>query len=338
LNTSCFYIINSMTVFRNQIYFSEPGAIRSLCRHGDDSYMVTIAGDPYSSHGPCREGDSITAKFHNAYGIAVDHNGDIYVSDITAHCIRKIYVYEQIVTTVAGQRHHPGKKDGDAESEASFYEPAGIVLDGDNNLIIADSLNHCIRKFIIEKNKVVTIAGIIGIGGYRDGHVSTAEFDKPMSVAIDIEGNIFVCDMTYCLIRKIDINGFVYTIAGVPSTISPTYNYTYRPLQFYNMSQELRDGYPNEAKFNLPTWIVNDKQGNLIVADQGNNAVRIIYNVSTPHLLYSLKKDFKHLALETNSQILSNTKLQIRLSQREFTLYSELCITRCPSLLNLHKY
>src|SRR6185312_11884236 len=94
--------------------------------------------------------------------------------------------------------------------ESLFYNPRGIYLDKEGNLLIADSANHCIRKIDISNGIVTTIAG--NGRGFKDGNsVSEAKFHYPRFLVVynDI---IYVADTFNDVIRKID-NGIVSTIA-----------------------------------------------------------------------------------------------------------------------------
>lgn len=94
------------------------------------------------------DGPLAQARFNALRGIAVDESGKIYVADQNNHCIRMIDLVAGQVSTIAGT-NIIGSADGDG-SNARFYEPQGICLDNEGNLLVADHVNKAIRKITIE--------------------------------------------------------------------------------------------------------------------------------------------------------------------------------------------
>ncbi len=93
----------------------------------------------------------------------------------------------------------------DHDKDAQFDSPEGIAVDRAGNLYIAEPMHNSIRK-IGRDGRVSTLAGW-GERGYKDGVGAEVKFNKPCSVAVDINGNVFVADTGNNLIRKIDISG-----------------------------------------------------------------------------------------------------------------------------------
>ena len=109
-------------------------------------------------------GEGIEARFNAPYGIAVDKDGIIYVSDSHNNAIRKIVAGTQLrgalVTTLVGQREE-GFADG-IGAAARLYRPSGIAVDIRKTILVADSHNHRIRK-------IEAAAGGDGGAARRDG-------------------------------------------------------------------------------------------------------------------------------------------------------------------------
>lgn len=86
--------------------------------------------------------------------------------------------------TVAGQPGTAGGTDG-ACSTATFDSPQGIAVERDRPVIyVADFANHTVRKICMKRNQVMTVAGLAGEAGYRDGIGNFARLDEPLSIAI----------------------------------------------------------------------------------------------------------------------------------------------------------
>ncbi len=105
---------------------------------------------------------------------------------------------------------------------------------------------------------VTTFAGN-ATGGYIDGMGTGATFNNPQGVAVDAQGNIYVADAFNNLIRKITPSGTVTTIAG-----NGTAGYSGDK------------GNALSATFYGPRGVAVDIQGNIFVADFGNNVIRQI--------------------------------------------------------------
>ncbi|HEY9001813.1 MAG TPA: NHL repeat-containing protein [Mucilaginibacter sp.] len=212
------------------------GTIRKIT---PDGYVSTIAG-----------GDGIYI-FYIPKSLTVTATGDIYVADTFHHLIQKVSPGGS-VTVFAGSGN-PGSADG-LKTAASFNYPSAIVSDKDQNLYVADAGNNTIRK-ITPDGMVTTLAGN-GIAGFADGKGSAALFKYPQGITIDGDNNLYVADGQNNMIRKVDLNGNVTTIAG---SGSPGH----------------QDGVGRQATFNYPLGLSTDASGNIYVADD-NGRIRKI--------------------------------------------------------------
>ncbi len=180
----------------NNVYLADWGnhRIRKIASSGTVS---TLAGN--GDYG-FEEGPGITAKFRDPSGVAVDGHGNVYVADRGNHRIRKISP-SGVVSTLAGN----GMADfaNGSGASASFNLPNGIVVDAKGYLYAADRQNHLIRK-ITPSGLVSTLAGS-GDAGFANGSGASAKFNLPLSVAVDLQGNVYVSDQNNHCIRKITI-------------------------------------------------------------------------------------------------------------------------------------
>lgn len=170
-------------------------------------------------------------------------------------------------TTIAGLAGVSGTADG-TNSTARFRRPSGLAVDNAGNIIVADLLNHTIRKISPSGiNWVVsTLAGVAGTNGFADGTNDQARFDHPSAVAVDNAGNLFVTDSYNQTIRKITpvgANWVVSTIAGLAS------------------ARGSDDGTNSQARFNSPEGIAVDGNGRLYVTDKLNFTVREVSRIGT---------------------------------------------------------
>ena len=107
---------------------------------------------------------------------------------------------------------------------------------------------------------VTTLAGII-TAGYVDGNGISARFNGPLGIAVDSNDNIIVADFRNARIRRVTPEGKVTTIAGSGS------GYV--------------DGTGIFARFNSPAGVAVKPDGNIVVADYGNNRIRLLTPAGT---------------------------------------------------------
>lgn len=198
------------------------------------------------------DGTGTAAEFKGPFGMATDAAGNLYVGDIENQLIRKINPQGE-VTTFAGSGN-AGYADGTGQG-ASFNFPAGVNVDGEGYVYVADALNHRIRK-ISPSGEVSTLAGN-GTIGFTNGQGTAAQFNSPVDVALDNNGNLYVADMENNQIRMISPSGEVSTLTGTGA-------------------EGYADGAGDQAQFYSPSGIAIDQEGNLYVADGGNNRIRKI--------------------------------------------------------------
>jgi hypothetical protein len=113
--------------------------------------------------------------------------------------------------------------------------------------------------------------------GSTDGTNSYAQFNDPFGVAVDSVGNIYVADSGNSTIRKITpvgTNWVVTTLAGKANNMGST------------------DGTNDAARFDFPSSVAVDNMGNLYVADQANDTIRMVTPTGTVKTLGGLADDF----------------------------------------------
>jgi len=114
---------------------------------------------------------------------------------------------------------------------------------------------------------VSTIAGA-GTSGTSDGDARTAQFMKPIGIAVDAHNDIFVADAAAQRIREISPNGDVRTIAG---SGAPEFNSMW-------VAGGYKDGLASQARFNRPSGVAVGPDGTVYVADTLNHCIRTIKN------------------------------------------------------------
>ncbi|XID93689.1 stalk domain-containing protein [Paenibacillaceae bacterium WGS1546] len=222
------------------------------------------------------------AAFHLPAGLATDAQGNIYVADSGNHAVRKISSDGKVSTLAGngliGSDDAKGKK-------ATFHSPSDVAVDSKGNVYVADTLNHVIRKITPDgtvstltapSERVIEFAPNEAeeVGDYADGPIARAKFNEPSALVVDQKGNLYVSDRGNHRIRYIDFAaGTVSTVAGG----SPNGNGS---SVYGNNEPYAEGGYADgavaRAKFNAPEGLSLTADGELIVADSLNHAIRII--------------------------------------------------------------
>lgn len=223
------------------------GVIRRL---RTDGTVETWAGSP--DERGTTNGNRFEARFVTPLGLAWDITGDLWVSDYSAHTIRRIGSDGE-VTTVSGLPGTPGLADGEGK-RSRFDYPAGIDIDPQGRLWVADSGNGMIR--VVSRDGFTdTIAGAEGAQEHRDGDLDNARFDHPSDLAIRADGTVFVTDSWSHTIRIITPEG-VGTVAGSPGDAG------------------FADGLGSAVRFNHPLALALSPDGLIFVADMSNHELR----------------------------------------------------------------
>jgi sugar lactone lactonase YvrE len=162
--------------------------------------ITTVAG--IGSYGYSGDGATATnAALYWPGGVGLDALGNLFIADTDNSRIRKVDT-NGIITTVAGNGSLSDSGDGGAATNAGLNAPAGVALDVDGNLYIADASNNRIRK--VDTNGIITTVVGNGIAAYAGdgGALTNASLHGPMAVALDSAGNLYIADTSNNRVRK----------------------------------------------------------------------------------------------------------------------------------------
>jgi uncharacterized protein (TIGR03437 family) len=241
---------------------SSNNRIRKISSTGIISTVAGNGGAGYAGDG----GPATSAQLYNPLGVAVDGSGNIYIGDSTNNRVRKVSS-SGIITTVAGTGSAGFSGDSGPATGAQLYNPCGVAVDGSGNLYIVDGSNQRIRK-VSSNGIITTVAGTGSAGFSGDGGPATgAKLSFPSGVAVDGSGNIYIGDSTNNRVRKVSPSGIITTVAG---TGSPGFS---------------GDGGPaTSAQLFWPDGVVVDGSGNIYIADEGNDRIRLVQTAKIPQI------------------------------------------------------
>ncbi len=198
---------------------SDNNRIRMVDANG---IITTIAGGNGAGHSG-NGGLAINAQIYRPEGIAVDHSGNIYMTEATAygpHVIRRIDT-SGIITTFAGTSSRGFSGDGGPANEAQLLYPRDVAADNLGNIYIADDSNSRIR--MVNTSGIITTVAGSGVYAYdiKTGPATLAKLRHPIGIAVDDNGNIFIADNTNHLIKKVSIpSSFTDTIMAGENVFS----------------------------------------------------------------------------------------------------------------------
>jgi uncharacterized protein (TIGR03437 family) len=289
------------------------GLLPALAAWGQQYTINTFAGS--QPLGPGYAGDSGPAnqsQLNFPIAVAVDSKGNVYVADTNNHRVREISGGN--ITTIAGNGTAGYGGDGAAATSALLNTPSGVAIDSSGNVFISDTANNVIRK-VTTDGKISTFAGNQGLGpGYGGDNGSAtsagAQFNKPLGIALDPSGNLYVADSGNNAIRKIKSDGSLLTsvIAGGTGTnagrlnsptaiaLDPAAAYMYiadlgnkRIARFQLSNSNLTNfvgnggsGYSPDGPVGIGTMLNNaagvaaDAAGNVFISDTVNSLIRVV--------------------------------------------------------------
>ena len=208
-------------------------------------------------------GDGLTARailLEGPMGLAEDRAGNVYVSDRDARFLWRI-APAGAAQVIAGSGRSTDASLGIPARirarEADFASPEGVAVDAEGNVYLADSWLHTIFK--IDRAGWRTIYAGSGQQGYRGdgGPATAAQLWMPYDIRFDAAGNLFICDVYNHVIRKVDRNGIITTVAGT------------------GQAGFSGDGGPaTQAQLRKPYGLLFDQEQNLLITDSENNRIR----------------------------------------------------------------
>jgi len=247
---------------------STSGSINTVAGNGTEAF----AGDG---------GAATSAELNNPSGLTFDSHGNLYIADSDNYEVRE--VTNGTINTVAGKNSLGAGFGGDLSLaiNAQMWNPSGVAVDPAGNIYVADPYDNVVSVVCETQTPIActntafgsvtwaagdinTFAGnnATGAGYQGDGGPATGSLlNNPNAVLLDGAGNLYISDNGNCVIRKVDTNGIITTVAGLGSA---------------NCGYSGDGGPATQAELNFPKGIALDSNGNLYIADTDNCVIRMV--------------------------------------------------------------
>ncbi|MEE8523060.1 MAG: hypothetical protein V3T72_03940, partial [Thermoanaerobaculia bacterium] len=247
----------------------------------DDDLPLPIVTDPVKAsgkaEGPCGDGGSATAAFLTApEGVAVGPDGSVYIADTGVGCVRRV-APDGIIATFAGfcggeaggglpppaplgrspdKDSLGGEGDGGEATQAFLSRPVDVAVAPDGGVYIADSGDRRIRH-VAPDGVITTVAG----GGFDRGadgdRAVDVDLGNPTGIAVGPNGDLFVAEQSGNQVRRVSVDGRVYTVAGT------------------GFAGDLGDGGPAvEAQLINPWKVAVGRDGSVFLSELFNARIR----------------------------------------------------------------
>ncbi|HEX6596646.1 MAG TPA: hypothetical protein VF045_06900 [Acidimicrobiales bacterium] len=246
----------------NGVAVSPQGEMHFVDMHNSRVRTVDSAGIIHTVAGGGKgqyvESDGWPAGEAFLYGpsdVAFDPAGNMYVSELYEHRVRRVDAGTGIITTYAGTRVAGFSGDGGPAASAQLHNPNGLAVDAAGNLFIADTGNQRVRRVDATTGAITTVVGGGNLEYGTEGPATEMEVHV-WAVAVDGSGAVYVNDRD--LVRKVGSDGILRRIAGngayqMPST---------------GDAGPVSDGGPaTSSPLGLVRDLVVDGKGNLYISD-----------------------------------------------------------------------
>jgi sugar lactone lactonase YvrE len=202
------------------VFFDDLANFRVRRIDGRTGIITTVAGNGslcFFTVMSCGDGGpAVDASILTIFGLTVDSEGNLFLSDGENAVVRRVSAATGIITTIAGTGNVGFGGDGGPAIDAELNSPFGLSVDSSGNLFIADAQNERIRRIDAVSGFITTVAGNGNLGDSGDGGPATsATLNFPTTALVDRKGNLFIADAANAVVRFVEAStGNIKRIAG----------------------------------------------------------------------------------------------------------------------------
>jgi uncharacterized protein (TIGR03437 family) len=236
------------------LYIADTGTQR-VRQVGPNGVIQTLAGTGIAGSA-ADNAVAATTTLNTPMGVALDAAGDILIADTNNQRIRQVTADGHIHNLVGSGVEGVGPE-GLPPAQTALNGPRGVCTGRGGTLFVADTANHRVLQ-AAPQALVVTAAGNGAPGDAGDGgQARLAQLNQPSACALDSAGNLFIADTVNHSIRKVDPSGTISTVAGTGAA------------GFWG-----DEGPAIAGSISAPRGVVVDDNGDIFIADTGNNRIR----------------------------------------------------------------
>ena len=258
--------------------------------------QAMTAGDIYTVAGDGNAGSSgdggpaLSAELHVPGSVAVDAAGNLIIADTSSKRVRVVAestgtFYGQAMTAgdiynLAGNGGTTYRGDGGLATDAALSVPSGVTVDGAGNVAIWDSGHLRLRVVAastgtfygqaMTAGHIYTVAGNGTTTDANDGGLPTSAQISPGGLATDARGDLAFADNAGNRVHL------------VPATTGRMFGQAMTAGHIYTVAGDGTSGYSGDggpaarAELSSPSAVTFDHHGNLVIADYGNSAIRVV--------------------------------------------------------------
>jgi hypothetical protein len=265
LEDPTYLAINSST-----LYISNTGTCQVYALNLSNLNIVIAAGTGvcgYSGDG----GLATSALLNGNQGLALT-SSDLYIADTKNNVIRDVSLSTGDISTYAGTGTAGYSGNGGPASLAALNHPTGLATSG-TVLYVSDTNNCVVRRVLIPQGSTTTTIQLVA-GNHTCGYTGdnspagTAELNYPTGLTMSPTGSLYVADTENHVIRQINTNDTITTIAGTGTA-----------------GDSGTGGPSTQATFASPAGLAVGNLGAIYVADSASATIRTINSTdsSGPH-------------------------------------------------------
>eukprot|EP01013_Petalomonas_cantuscygni_P008470 TRINITY_DN21196_c0_g1_i1.p1 TRINITY_DN21196_c0_g1~~TRINITY_DN21196_c0_g1_i1.p1 ORF type:complete len:2943 (-),score=595.19 TRINITY_DN21196_c0_g1_i1:530-9358(-) len=231
-----------------------PATGGATCASGNPPPLALVTTLSGNGANAVTDGKGASAAYKYPLGIGISSTGQLMVAEYTSHVLRWILA-SGLVTTIAGTPDMSGHMNGDGAT-ALFNLPYRMIMNSDNDIIVSDRGNFCLRKITgtLGAWTVSDFAGTCTSEGSADGAPGIGRMRQPSGIALTASGDILVADGRLHMIRRVSPAGDLSLLAGTGE-------------------RGTADGLGSDAWFDAPYDLMVDGSS-IWVSDSGNNCIR----------------------------------------------------------------
>ena len=186
---------------QTSLYVVDLGNVRVRKINLKSGMIGTVAGNG-QKHAPADGSNADESPLVDPRACTLDSKGRLYILERGGHALR--VVEDGKIRTVVGTGKLGATGDGGPGTKATLNGPKFLWVDKNDDVLIADTENHLIRKYIVKDGTIVRIAGTGKKGSAGlDGPPLKAELFRPHGVAIGPDGILYIVDSENNRILKI---------------------------------------------------------------------------------------------------------------------------------------